>query len=101
MAGLAQFLDQYLRGSGMPMLGLAGRFTGVAGLGVVAWVASKTWGIMGIAWAYVTSQAVCLCVLIFSAVAYYDGAQYSALWPRVRDLRDLWDSGLGWLRGSK
>jgi O-antigen/teichoic acid export membrane protein len=91
--GLAQILDQSLRGQGRPYAGLVGRAAAIAVMSVGGLLITPILGLMGMAVGYLASQVAYLVVLGYSVLRHYDGGAVASFLPTSGDVGDLWKSG--------
>ena len=91
-AGMATLLDQCLRGQGRPLVSLAARGGSVVATAVAAYALAQPFGVVGMAGAYTIAQGVCLLIVASIAVRHYQGAHAGQLRPRLRDIRELYNS---------
>ena len=88
-AGLALLLDQCMRGQGKPFAGLASRIAAIITMVAVGFPASRAWGTIGVAAAFVAAQFVCLCMLTLQVLFYYNDAKLSNFVPKLADVTEL------------
>jgi O-antigen/teichoic acid export membrane protein len=71
LAGLANLLDQAMRGQGRAFIGLEGRVAGLAAIVALGSVLARQWGLIGMCLAFVAGQLVCLSVFVYCAIRHY------------------------------
>jgi len=70
-AGLANLLDQSMRGQGRPFAGLEGRLAGITVIAMLGMALSQPWGLMGMCMAFILGQLVCMIVLVYCTMRNY------------------------------
>ena len=70
-AGLANLLDQSMRGQGRPFAGLEGRLAGIVVIAILGMALSQPWGLMGMCLAFIFGQLVCMIVLVYCTIRNY------------------------------
>ena len=70
-AGLANLLDQSMRGQGRAFAGLEGRLAGIVVIAMLGMALSQPWGLMGMCLAFIFGQLVCMIVLVYCAIRNY------------------------------
>jgi O-antigen/teichoic acid export membrane protein len=100
LAGMAQILDQALRGQGRPYAGLAGRGLAIAVVAAIGSGLTPVLGLLGMAVAFVASQLTYVVVLASSAVSHYRDARWGLLVPRTSDFTELWGAARGYVLRS-
>ncbi|HUD47637.1 MAG TPA: oligosaccharide flippase family protein [Candidatus Baltobacteraceae bacterium] len=91
-AGQSSILEQSLRAQGRAFVGLGARFVGLVVMVPLAWLASKSWGMLGVPFAYDVAQLLCLVVFCIKTNAHFGQSTISALLPRYSDFRAMWSS---------
>lgn len=71
LAGLANVLDQAMRGQGRAFVGLEGRFAGLAVMAALGYVLSRQWGLMGMCLAFFFGQVTCFSVFMSCVTDHY------------------------------
>lgn len=89
LAGLADILDQALRAQGRPFSGLLGRGSAVIVVFLAGFTLTSSFGMLGMAVAYVLAQLTGLTVLASSAVKHFRDGAVSLLMPRPGDVREI------------
>jgi O-antigen/teichoic acid export membrane protein len=89
ISGLCQVLDQALRGQGRPYFGLAGRLVAAMALGIVGFLLSRSWSVIGIAIAFSVAQFIGLAILCCKCTRWYCDAKMNSLLPGSEDLRSM------------
>ncbi len=85
-AGLANLLDQNMRGQGRAFAGLEGRIAGIVVMSILGMVLSQSWNLMGMCLAYIFGQLVCMFVLAHCTIRNY--TPHACFWdivPRQED----------------
>ena len=95
-AGLADMLEQSVRGQGKAYIGLEGRLAGLVVLTLLAIPFSKIIGILGVCYAYILGQLICLSVIIWRTNRHYACRKLTAYLPSYQDVEYLY--GLVWNR---
>lgn len=92
LAGLANLLDQTMRGQGRPFVGLEGRVAGLVVLVSLGCILSRYWGLMGMCVAFVFCQFTCLSVFVRRVLNHYGQHAWAIcdLVPRWSDVVGLW-----------
>ncbi len=89
--GLAEILDQAMRGQGRPLAGLEARIVGLVAILVAGIVLSRSLGLLGMCLAYGTGQAICLTIFIWRVNRHFQaGHAYLEYVPQGRDARAFW-----------
>ena len=88
LAMQARLLDSCLRGQGHPFPGIVAKLTGLMSFVAVAVMLYGRWGLLGVAYAFVSSQVVYLCTLIASIAKRYSKDASLMLIPTGRDVKD-------------
>jgi len=70
-AGLANMLDQSMRGQGRAFAGLEGRLAGIVVIATLGMALSQPWGLMGMCLAFIFGQLVCMVVLVYCTIRNY------------------------------
>src|SRR4030042_1759981 len=70
-AGLANLLDQNMRGQGRPFAGLEGRIAGIIVMAILGMLLSQPWGLIGMCLAFIFGQLVCMVVLTYCTIRNY------------------------------
>jgi antigen flippase len=92
LAGLANLLDQTMRGQGKPFIGLEGRVAGLMVLAALGYVLSPRWGLMGMCLAFVLCQFTCLCVFLRCVIGHYSRSARAigAFVVKWSDIVEVW-----------
>ncbi len=86
LAGLANLLDQVMRGQGRAFVGLEGRLVGLVVIGVSGIFLSAAWGLAGMCLAYLAAQTVYLMLMAWRTMSHYAPlASYYDLLPGRAD----------------
>lgn len=89
-AGLANLLDQNMRGHGRPFAGLEGRVMGLIVILITGLVFTPRFGLNGMCIAFTLGQFVCMVVLTFCTIRNYRPcANILNLIPQQQDIRYL------------
>jgi antigen flippase len=98
-AGLADLLDQTLRGQGRAVISLEGRVAGLAVVVALGYILSREWGIIGMCLAFVAGRLVCLSVFVYCAIRHY-GRSIGVIRAFVINWSDVGEVlshiGIGW-----
>jgi len=89
LAGQASILEHAIQAQGRAFIGLGGRAAGLLVMIAVGWSLAPVFGILGVVFAAIGSQAVVLVVMMFAARWHFHRALFSALLPRIADLLEL------------
>lgn len=86
--GLANLLDQALRGQGRPLAGLEARIAGLVVILATGIGLSKYLGLLGMCLAFAVGQAVCLAIFIWRVNRHFDNRQVCRQYiPAVNDAK--------------
>ncbi len=91
IAGLANLLEQSLRGQGKAFIGLEGRVAGLLVMIVSGMLLMNLLGLSGVCLAYILCQLTCLSVIIWRTNQYYAVNSLSCYFPRYADIRGIID----------
>ena len=89
-AGLANLLEQSMRGQGRAFVGLEGRLAGLVVMVLAGWGLAKTNGLDGVCMAYAVSQLVCLVVIMRRLNQHYSAKGWKHYMPRWNDVWVIW-----------
>jgi len=89
LAGLANMLEQAMRGQGKAFIGLEGRAAGLLIMILLAIPLAKSAGIYGVCIAYAVGQLTCLLVIISRTSKHYGIHTITAYFPRFDDIHYL------------
>jgi len=89
LTGQASILEQAMRGQGRAFIGLEARAAGLLVMIAVGWLLAPVFGILGVVFAAIGSQAIVLTVMMFAARWHFHRALLNALLPRMSDLLEL------------
>jgi hypothetical protein len=78
-----------MRAQGRAFVGLEARAAGLVVMIAMGWSLAPVFGILGVVFAAIGSQAVVLAVMMFAARWHFHRALFSALLPRIADLLEL------------
>jgi O-antigen/teichoic acid export membrane protein len=86
LAGLADMLEQAVRGQGKAYIGLEGRLAGLIILSVLSILLADKFGISGFCLAFIVGQMVCLCVIVWRTNKHYSIKTVIAYIPCMDDI---------------
>jgi antigen flippase len=89
LAGQATILEESMRGQGRAFIGLEARAAGLLVMIAVGWLLAPVFGILGVVFAAIGSQAIVLAVMMFAARWHFHRALLNTLLPRLNDLVEL------------
>ncbi|MHC4264373.1 MAG: lipopolysaccharide biosynthesis protein [Planctomycetota bacterium] len=89
-AGLANMLEQAVRGQGKAFIGLEGRLAGLILMTISGIVLAKTLGLAGICLAYIIGQFACLAVLMWRTNHHYSVKTVRPYLPQFNDINYLY-----------
>ncbi len=89
LAGQASILEQAMRAQGRAFIGLEARAVGLLVMVFVGWLLTPVFGILGVVFAAIGSQAIVLAVMMFAARWHFHRALLNPLLPRIDDLMEL------------
>jgi enterobacterial common antigen flippase len=89
LAGQASILEQAMRAQGRAFIGLEASMVGLIVLIAVGLLLAPVFGIVGVVFAAIGSQAVVLAVMMFAARWHFHRALLNTLLPRMADLLEL------------
>ena len=90
-AGLANMLEQAVRGQGKAFVGLEGRLAGLVIMVILGIVLSKTFGVVGACLAWIAGQFVCLMVIIWQTNKHYSVKAATVYMPHFGDANYLFN----------
>jgi len=90
-AGLANMLEQSVRGQGKAFVGLEGRLAGLVIMVISGIVLANTFGLPGVCLAYIAGQLVCLSVIIWRTNKHYSVKTAISYIPRFGDVNYLFN----------
>ena len=89
LAGQASILEESMRAQGRAFIGLEARAAGLLVMVAAGWLLAPVFGILGVVFAAIGSQAIILTVMTFAARWHFHRALLKALLPRMSDLLEL------------
>jgi antigen flippase len=89
LAGQASILEESMRAQGRAFIGLEARVAGLLVMVAAGWLLVPAFGILGVVFAAIGSQAIVLIVMMFAARWHFHRGLINSLWPRVSDLLEL------------
>ncbi|PYL39161.1 MAG: hypothetical protein DMF34_04810 [Verrucomicrobia bacterium] len=89
LAGQASILEESMRAQGRAFVGLEARAAGLLVMVAAGWLLAPVFGILGVVFAAIGSQAIILTVMTFAARWHFHRALLKALLPRMSDLLEL------------
>ena len=78
-----------MRAQGRAFIGLEARAAGLVMMVGMGWLLAPTFGILGVVFAAIGSQAIVLMVMVFASRWHFHRALLHALLPRAEDLLEL------------
>lgn len=84
--GLANMLEQSVRGQGRAFIGLEGRLAGLVIMVISGIFLAKTLGFPGVCLAYIAGQFACLAVIIWRTNKHYSVRTVASYMPRFSDV---------------
>ncbi|MHC4131451.1 MAG: lipopolysaccharide biosynthesis protein [Planctomycetota bacterium] len=89
-AGLANMLEQAVRGQGKAFIGLEGRLAGLILMAVSGIILAKTMGFVGVCLAYIIGQFTCLAVIMWRTNHHYYVKSIRPYIPQFNDINYLY-----------
>jgi antigen flippase len=89
LAGQASILEASMRAQGRAFIGLEATTAGLLVMVFTGWLLAPVFGILGVVFAAIGSQAIVLTVMMFAARWHFHHALLNALLPRISDLLEL------------
>src|SRR5437660_76703 len=89
LAGQASILEESMRAKGRAFIGLEARAAGLLVMVAAGWLLAPVFGILGVVFAAIGSQAIILTVMTFAARWHFHRACLTAVLPRMSDLLEL------------
>jgi antigen flippase len=89
--GLANLLEQSMRGQGRAFVGLEGRIAGLIVMVLVGLLLAKPFGLSGVCIAFILCQLTCLSVIVWRTIHHYPTAKLSDILPRWIDAANMID----------
>jgi antigen flippase len=89
LTGQASILEESMRAQGRAFIGLQARAAGLLVMIAVGWLLAPVFGILGVVFAAIGSQAIVLAMMMFAARWHFHRALMNTLLPRVHDLVEL------------
>lgn len=88
-AGLANLLEQSVRGQGKAFIGLEGRIAGLVVMAAIGLLLAPLYGLNGVCLAYILCQLTCLSVITWRTNQHYSVKGLSCYIPRWNDVSIL------------
>jgi len=89
LSGQSNILEDAMRGQGRAFVGLEARTAGIVLFLAIGAMVADSWGLAGVAAAYVLGQACTLGVMAAASRRHFGAAGLKSLAPRYMDLREL------------
>lgn len=89
-AGLANMLEQAVRGQGKAYIGLEGRLAGLVIILLLAIPLARFFEIIGVCWAFIVGQFICLTIIIWRTNRHYNISSLSFYVPKSNDIYYLY-----------
>ncbi len=90
-AGLANMLEQSVRGQGKAFIGLEGRFAGLVIMAISGLFLAGVLGLTGMCLAYIAGQLVCLVVIIWRSNRHYSVKAIDVYMPGLADFNYIFN----------
>lgn len=84
-SGLVSLLSQSMRGQGKPMAGMFSRLAGIVVMILVAFLFSRTLGVIGVALGFLAAQIINLCGMVLFTMRHYQSSTFAEMIPTAKD----------------